>query len=95
MVVRERGETLLFGLTCGVIEEMIVMNSAMMVVVEERRREETRRDGGAETLSYATQDTLRCHVRMGGRPTAAWTVRGRQTLFIAVSEACEASGARH
>ena len=67
----------------------------VMVVVEERRREETRRDGGAETLSYATQDTLRCHVRMGGRPTAAWTVRGRQALFIAVSEACEASGARH
>ena len=24
------------------------------------------------------------------KPTAAWTVRGRQTLFIAVSEACEA-----
>ena len=94
MVVCERGETLLFSLTCGVIGE-IVMNSTMMVVVEERRREETRRDGGAETLSYATQDTLRCHVRMGGRPTAAWTVRGRQTLFIAVSEASEASGARH
>ena len=86
MVVCERGETLLFGLTCGVIEEMIVMNSTMMVVVEERRREETRRDGGAETLSYATQDTLRCHVRMGGRPTAAWTVRGAQADLVYCSE---------